>query len=180
VKVAFDTATLLWSISPDPSKTFRDRNNVPIHDAKQRIDQLLTELSESRGTIIIPTPVLSELLVRAGNAASQFFDIMRDSRYFKIESFDQRAAIEAAEMTRKALDSPRGKREGSSDSWPKIKFDRQIVAIAKVCAAEKIYSEDKGIITIAHRENIPVISVADLPLPPNSRQPTLPLKPKNS
>ena len=34
------------------------------------------------------------------------------------------------------------KKDGSGEPWAKIKYDRQIVAIAKVIGASAIYSDD--------------------------------------
>ena len=49
---------------------------------------------------------------------------------FRIEPFDTRPAIEVAAMTRNAKAA--GSRKGISDAtWAKLKFDRQIVAIAR-------------------------------------------------
>ena len=172
MKVAFDTSTLIVSLSANPGAVL-DRTGNIIPDAKQRVEFLLTELSESRTQIIIPTPVFSELLARAETAASKYFDIIRNSRQFRLEPFDVRAAIEAGTMTRKALESGLGKRGASIDSWPKVKFDRQIVAIAKVCGVNRIYSEDQDIITIGSSVGIAVIGIANLPLPPQGAQESL-------
>ncbi len=169
MKVAFDTGTLLLSLSPNPGVVL-DQFGKPISQAKERVDFLLTELSESRTKVIIPTPVFSELLARAVNAASKYFDIIRNSKQFKLEPFDERAAIEAGLMTQKALAHGKGKRGGSPSPWPKVKFDRQIVAIAKVCGVDRIYSEDRDIFTLGQSVGIPVIRVADLPLPPKEAQ----------
>jgi hypothetical protein len=88
---------------------------------------------------------------------------------FRIEPFDTKAAIEVAAMTRAALDS--GKKRGqSSASWAKVKFDRQIVAIAKVAGATTIYSDDKDLVPLAKAAKIEVIGIADLPLPPEDAQ----------
>ena len=81
-----------------------------------------------------------------------------------------RAAIEVAAMTRNAIDSGKGKKGGSAATWAKIKYDRQIVAIAKVSNADTIYSDDGDIAGIAAATNIKVIGLADLPLPPESAQ----------
>ena len=55
----------------------------------------------------------------------------------RIAPFGERAAVEAAARHREAI---RGgdKKEGSG-SWAKGKFDRQIMATAKVKGAERIY-----------------------------------------
>jgi hypothetical protein len=48
-----------------------------------------------------------------------------------------------------------------------VKYDRQIVAVAKVCGATTIYSDDKDVRTLAKTVKIEVIGLADLPLPPD-------------
>ena len=57
-----------------------------------------------------------------------------------------------------------------------MKYDRQIVAVAKVCGATTIYSDDKDVRTLAKTVKIEVIGVADLPLPPEKAQ--MDLEPK--
>lgn len=67
-------------------------------------------------------------------------------------------------MTRAAID--RGdKRDGSDATWAKVKYDRQIVAIARVNSASAIYSDDVNLTSFARRGGLRVFSVADLPLP---------------
>src|SRR4051812_15732611 len=113
---------------------------VPIEKAKERIDYLVKTLEKEKTKIIVPTPVLSEILVRAGAEASdKIVDHLQRFAVFRIEPFDTRAAIEAAAMTRELLDGRQRKRGTSNATWTKIKFDRQIVAIAKVCGATVIY-----------------------------------------
>jgi hypothetical protein len=63
-------------------------------------------------------------------------------------------------MTRELLDGRQRKRGTSSATWTKIKFDRQIVAIAKVCNATVIYSDDEDVAKIAARARIKVIGLA--------------------
>ena len=70
------------------------------------------------------------------------------------------------------LEFPQGRRKtlGDKETWAKVKYDRQIVAIANVCRVEKIYSDDPGLESIAGRVNIPVTGVRDLPFPPEDAQ----------
>ena len=51
-----------------------------------------------------------------------------------------------------------------------MKFDRHIVAIARVHRATTIYSDDKNIRTIAKVANIQTIGLAALLLPPKTAQ----------
>jgi hypothetical protein len=67
--------------------------------AKERIEALVVELEKSGTKIIVPTPVLSEVLVRAGATASQqIVEYINGAAVFRIASFDARAAIELAAM----------------------------------------------------------------------------------
>ncbi len=177
MKEAFDTATLLIALSPNPG-TIHDRHGHVIPDAKQRVEFLIAQLEESRTQVVIPAPVFSELLVRAENAASDYFQIINSSKRFKIEPFDARAAVEAAAMLRTTLKST-GKRNRFGDPWPKVKVDHQIVAIAKVSGVNRIYPQDKGLIGLARRFGIPTAEVAGLPLPPAKAQTDMQFPPPN-
>jgi hypothetical protein len=127
------------------------------------------QLDASRTKIIIPTPALSEVLVHADQAGPEYLNRLQQSSVFRIESFDQRAAIEVAFMIREAI-MKGDKRSGSKEQWAKVKFDRQIVAIAKVNDATAIYSDDTGIRSFAQLANISVVGLGDLPLPPKEAQ----------
>jgi predicted nucleic acid-binding protein len=137
-------------------------------DVDARIDSLFRTLDKVRKKIIVPTPVLCEVLIGAEQAAPRYLDIIGGSSRFKIVPFDVRAAVEAAAAHREAL---RGgdKKEGAR-SWPKVKFDRQIVAIAKVEGADTIYSNDDDIVRFAARDKIQVVTLAMLPAPADEQQ----------
>src|SRR5579862_6460471 len=168
--VVIDATMLMPLLRPDipipagPGRT-------PIEKAKERIDHLVKELERDKTKIIFPTPALSEILVRAGAEASgKIIEHLQKFSVFRIEPFDTRSAIEVAAMTRELLDSRQRKRGTSNSTWTKIKFDRQIVAIAKVHNVTTIYSDDNDIRQIASRAKIKVIGLADLPLPPEDSQ----------
>lgn len=145
-------------------------NGVPIDRAKERIEYLVQQLEKAGTKIVIPTPALSEALVRAGVTGSQeILEKLQKFAVFRVEPFDQRAAMEVAAMSRDAL--ARGNKRGQSNAtWAKVKFDRQIVAIAKVHGATAIYSDDGDIRALGQKAKISVVSLADLPLPPEDRQ----------
>ena len=148
---------------------------VPIDRPKDRIDHLVNEINKSNSKVIIPTPALSEVLVRAGADASQkIVEELTKWSHFQIRPFDTLAAIELAAMLRNAISKNR-KRGDSNATWAKLKYDRQIVAIAKVAGASVIYSDDDDVRTIAAEVNIPVKGLADLPLPPQDPQTELSL-----
>jgi hypothetical protein len=106
--------------------------------------------------------------------ASKIVEELNKHAIFRIEPFDERAAIEVAAMARSDLGGGRKKRAVSA-TYAKLKYDRQIVAIAKVTQSDTIHSDDGDIRTIAKRAGIKVVGLADLPLPAESAQHVLPL-----
>jgi hypothetical protein len=85
-------------------------------------------------------------------------------RTILVRPFDEMAAIELAAIEFAARGAG-DKRGGASATWAKVKFDRQIVAIAKVNHARRIYSDDQDIVKFAQRAGLEVISTWQLPLP---------------
>ena len=82
----------------------------------------------------------------------------------RIAPFGERAAIEAAARHREAIRT--GDKKEGMESWPKVKFDRQIVAIAQVEGAERIYSNDEDIYRFGRGEGLQVIRLEELEPPP--------------
>ncbi|MBZ9976135.1 hypothetical protein [Mesorhizobium sp. BR-1-1-10] len=150
----------------------RGHDGTPIEKPTERLNFLVESLEKSRTKIIIPTPALSEVLVRVVPAeAEKLVEHINAKAIFRIESFDARAAIEVAAMTRNGTDG--GKRPAKRDevsTYAKLKYDRQIVAIALVTKASAIYSDDGGIRAIGTRAGIKVIGLADLELPAEDAQ----------
>lgn len=168
--VVIDATFLMLFFRPDVPVPVGPRG-TQIYQPRERIEYLIQQLEKARTSIVVPTPVLSEILVRAGPAASQeIVEKLNRLAVFRVESFDARAAIEVAAMTRRDLGSTGKKRGKATGPWAKIKYDRQIVAIAKVTRATTIYSDDADIRSIAKAEDIEVIGLAELPLPDEARQ----------
>ena len=67
----FDATALLHFLEPNAPAPRDPGTNTPVVDAQQRIEFLIETLQEERETILIPTPVLSEVLVHAGDAGPQ-------------------------------------------------------------------------------------------------------------
>ena len=152
--VVFDTSFLIPLLDPRVK-------GVGVVDGK--LTHLIETLDKQKDVVIIPTPALSETLIGAGDAAPAYLDILNKTPRFRIAAFGARAAVEAAERHRQALRND--KKEGT-DSWAKLKFDRQIIAIAKVEGAERIYSNDADIQRFGKAEGLQVIRLDELPDPP--------------
>jgi predicted nucleic acid-binding protein len=158
--IAFDTSTLTLVFVPHARHA--------VENAKERIEFLMSDLHGRGERVIIPTPVLSEILVRVGAARNDIVQTISKSSKFDIAPFDVRAALELSVMTDAAL-SRGDKKDGINESWHKVTLDRQIVAIAKVAGATCIYSDDEGVQAIARREGLTACSVGDIKIPESAQ-----------
>jgi hypothetical protein len=136
--------------------------------APERIEKLVEDLYAANERVIIATPALCEFLVLAENDGPQYLSELGNLPGFSIRPFDQMAAIELAAMELLARGKG-GKRlpAAAATPWQKVKFDRQIVAIAKVSQAHTIYSDDGDVRVLAENSGIKVIPCWELPLPPS-------------
>lgn len=173
--VVFDTTVLLPILSPGVLAPQDPHTGQPVDHFRERIDHLVKHLERNRTKIIIPTPALSEILVRAGTAGPEYLTKISGASVFRIVDFDERAAVEVAAMTRGAIDG--GDKYGGEDgTWNKIKYDRQIIAIAKVERASALYSDDTGVRNFGKAAGLTVIASWELPLPPENPQTSFDLK----
>lgn len=160
---------LLYFLEPEALAPSNPETGKPVTDARQRVAHLIERLQRQREAVVIPTPVLSEILVHANDAGKQYLETLNRSSHFRIVPFDQLAAVELAIMTREAL-SAGDFRAGTTATRAKLKFDRQIIAIARTQRETVIYSDDDDIAKLARSLNLEVVPIYELPLPPESQQ----------
>jgi predicted nucleic acid-binding protein len=172
--IIFDSSYLVVLLHPNPAPA-KDRENKPVSQFKERVAHLTATMDTSNDTIGVPTPAMAEVLVRSGTARPKYVSVLSDTWKFQILPFDSRAAIEAADLIA-AIKSRKEKWE----TWAKVKFDIQIVSIAKAESATLIYSDDKDIENFAKRFNIRVVRICDLPLPPTEEEKAIELGPTGS
>lgn len=169
MRVVLDASVALLLIDPDAKPPPHPQGQPANGAARARIDHALERLDEARGTVILPTPALTELLALATESVSDIVALLQDVHHFRIAPFDQKAAIECAILLQ-GTRTAKAKRGKAQASWAKVKFDHQIVAIAKVAGADAIYSDDQDIRRLAKTPGIPVLGVWDLPAPPEDPQ----------
>jgi predicted nucleic acid-binding protein len=175
--VVIDATMLMLLFRPDVPARLTDSKGKQIDHVPDRVAHLVKTLESSKSRIVIPAPVLSELLVRATPEETQrILDEINRAAVFRVEPFEQRAAIELAVMTRSAL-ADGDKKSGSKEPWAKVKFDRQIVAIARVLQVSTIYTDDENLASTAKAVGIDALGLGDLALPPETAQGKLPLEP---
>lgn len=158
--VGVDNSIFCLMLHPDA------RPRLATDRAKDRIALLLATLKEANEPVVIPMPALAEFLVFAGQDGPRYMEIIRETSIFRPEPFDERAAIELASAELEARVG--GEKRGSADGarWQKVKFDRQIVAIARVNGVRVLYSDDPDVKSLGNDLGVEVQSLEDLPLPP--------------
>lgn len=150
--VVFDSPILFAVFSP-----YRTRPKYPgtgnlVEKPVERIEYLIEDFSRREEKIIIPTPVLTEVLALGGDVLVERLQWINARRAFLIADFDKKAAIEAANPTYRAIQN----REDDNDRV-RIKFDEQIIAIAKTMNARAIYSDDGPLANRADEQGVKVI-----------------------
>lgn len=140
---------------PDPSGHIPDR-------CAERLDHFIDQMGKQGDRMLIPTPALAEVLVKAGNAGQEWLSAMHGRKAIRIAPFDEKAAVECA-----ALSAARPRSRQSTRD--KAKFDEQIVAIAVAEGAELMLSDDADVRALAPT-SLTVRGIGDLDLPPEDPQ----------
>ena len=168
--LAVDSSALALIINPDANPPAHPETGEAVVNAAARVAAFLASLSRD-DAILVPAPVLAEILVVAEDGGPELLATISNSAKIKIKPFGQRAAIETAAMTREAIANGNKRSPGANGtSWAKIKYDRQIIAIARVEQATQIYADDEKLIQFARKLGMEVFSTWDLPEPPKPPQ----------
>ena len=161
MRIIFDTNILVQAITgmKDGCKLSNPENGVEIPDPGRRVEALIDMTESSGGAIIIPTPVLAEYLLGIDKEYHQIhLKKIQGQSCFEIASFDEIAAIECAQMP----SMQELKRMMQSDTANKIKFDRQIISIAKALNVDEVWTHDKGVFKRCKEMGMVVKSLADI------------------
>ncbi|MGQ0529995.1 MAG: hypothetical protein ACT4PG_09320 [Panacagrimonas sp.] len=170
--VVFDATFLMLLVDPAAAPPLDPATNKPVTQAKLRIEHLLSELQKSGERVGVPTPALSEVLVGAAGPIHELVTELTAGYKLKTLAFDELAAIEVALMTDRALTA---KGAVSDETKARVKYDRQIIAIARVAGADAIYTDDLGLRKKAHSLGMRTVGLEDVALPPEQVQGTLSL-----
>ncbi|HWB85308.1 MAG TPA: hypothetical protein VG675_14290 [Bryobacteraceae bacterium] len=160
MKVAIDASVLIFIFNP--------KAPASVDRASERVSGLVETLSRKKAKIIIPTPALAEIMM-AGRAISEYIEGVRQFSCFQVRAFDERAAIELAARLGNHQKKNR-RRFKKVAAWNKIKFDRQIVAVAKSQGAQAVYSDDIHVRKFALECGMDAHKLGDLPIPPKQER----------
>lgn len=169
--VAFDNTFLSLAFNPNTKPATNYETGKATEYSKERVEQLIDDLSKHGSTVVVPSPCLSEMLCAVPDMA-RAMEMIDQSGAIEIYPFDARCAIDLADVNRKAIASG-DKRSGVSAGWNEVKFDRQIAIVAKVNGAEIFYTDDKNQTSFADEIGLTVKHTWDLDLPEEIRNPTL-------
>ena len=139
-----DTSFITNWKSPDKTK-----------EEQEKYDLFENLIKQKKIIIAIPTPVITELL--SGPVKKVSNEVL--GKNIKVLPFDYRASIECADIF-----GYKNKQKEPEGSKAKIKFDCQIIAIAKANNITTIYTDDEQLTKRAKKLGIEVISSEELPL----------------
>lgn len=143
MRIVIDTNILIQMMMDADKPLYNLVTGQILDRTAARAAALLDALDKKGGSIIIPAPVLSEFMVgiKPEDRASYLAVISRRA-VFEIRPFDARAALECAVMI-----SPAEMRQATTPeaTKAKLRFDRQILAIALAVGAAEIWTHDRGI-----------------------------------
>lgn len=131
-----------------------------------RIRGLIADARATRSRLIVPAPVFAEFAVKARDKELEF---ITGQHVFKLVPFDAVAALECGFLIRDVFTQ-----ESKKDRHA-IKFDLQILAIAKVSRATRLVTNDRQLRNRSISLGIPAISILELPVPDNEKQTELSL-----
>jgi len=161
--VVFDTSHFVLALDDNARPPTDPATGKPVERCKERVRHLIATLSKARTSMLIPIPVVAEYLVKIRNK-QEFVDKLVISRYFEVGVFDLKAAIELSMLVDPDLQGTKTLDDKTTKA--KMTFDRQIVAIAKVRGADRLYTDDQKLAALARNNGIAAVMTWDIPLPP--------------
>ena len=143
-------ATALMCLLDTRTDEFPAPDGSIVGNMQRRMDHLVATTDQAKGSIIVPTPALAELLVGAGVQRAAMLRALESGKSMRIEPFGKMAAVQCASLDNQAI-SDGDKKDGVRSSWQKVKVDRQIVAIAQVARCDRIVTGDPDVEKVAGR-----------------------------
>ena len=145
MRIAIDTNILIWGI--------RQAATVGQEAKVDEAGAFLEWAAERGDEITVPATAISEYLV-GEPAANHPAILSRLAETFRILPFDLRAVSLAARL-RQDPSFLEQQRAAFGTTRVHVKADIEIVATAKACGAEKLFSNDKQLRHLAHEAKLP-------------------------
>ncbi|HEI6804883.1 TPA: VapC toxin family PIN domain ribonuclease [Yersinia enterocolitica] len=139
-----------------------------IDNLELRSKALLDHIERNGGTIAIPTPVLAEYLLGIDGERNKHAHVEQilSMNCFEIIPFEELAAVECSLLPSFQEFKQFSKQINSNQTANKIRFDRQIISIAKANGITEIWSSDGEVIKKGKEVGIEVKSISEIqPIP---------------
>lgn len=164
--VVVDTTILLLMLDPASADA------TGVDRAQERVEFLIETLAANRTEIIIPAPVIAELVAGRVHRAQAIVAALGSNR-FVLQPFDVTIAIETGLLI------DRFRRERPLDdrfpNWKhEMKYDAMIAATAVVRGARALYTNDGRFQDYLTASEVEVVMLSALPLRPADPQMRLP------
>lgn len=140
--VCLDTHYFTWALLE--TATLGQEDKIP------KSKRFFQHLDETESTIVVPTPVITELLMEAElEERARILSVVTER--FHVVEFDVLAAKNAADVwnTKKRSGVIQRLREEGTSMRTKIKVDVQFLGIAMASNCSILYTEDKNLRTLA-------------------------------
>lgn len=135
------------------------RTGKLIDNPEGRAEALLDLMTVKADRILIPSPALSEILVRVDqHLHREYLAAINSTACFDLINFDAISAISCAQLVNSA---ELKQLKGDSDR-SKISFDRQIIAMTQAYGGDELWTHDKDMLKKAEAVGIVVKSLADM------------------
>jgi rRNA-processing protein FCF1 len=165
MKIVVDTSVLIFMVDRHaPAPIDRHTGKAVLH-CRERIEGLIEGLDEAAAVLIVPTPVLSELLICSDTRQPEVLAALTGKRTVQVASFDQMAAVENAQLRRSKIN---GRKRGETKK--EVSFDLQILAIARANQADLVLTDDENLRKRCDRAGVKAMGIAELSLPDSKRQ----------
>lgn len=160
MKIVIDTNVLVQIMQNEgATDLISPIDGAVVDNAFKRAEALVERIEAVNGLVILPAPVVSEYLLGIDQSSYQIhLDIINSSKAIEVIAFDQIAAVECAMLV-----SNREMKTLDPDSkMAKLKYDRQILAIAIASGAKEIWTHDKQLFKRSEAAGLTARSLADI------------------
>jgi len=165
MKIALDSSVLIYLAYPETSAPIDPSTGKPTSHCQERIESLLEDIDKSGAQLIVPAPVLSELLILAEKRQVEILAALTNKKAVLVLPFDQAAAVENAALRRGKLN-----RRSRGETKKEVSFDLQILAIARVAGAELLLTDDAPLRGRGEQAGMKVKGIAEIPVHDAKRQ----------
>ena len=118
----------------------------------EAVSKLIQALSSENAKVVVPTPALAQVLTHSPTKAEGWMRTLNTYSCFQVRPFDDKASFELTQILGESV-------SGLRDI---LRFDRQIVAIAKVYAVSVLYADDEQVNQFAEQCGIHAKRLKDL------------------